>query len=604
MGLDTSRVLRIGVVYRGQVVAERVLDRRMDITVGTRPDVTIQVSAKDYPDFPGLIPVAVVHNNAYHVVMPADPAHGVSLRGGPAAGLEAVRSQISQIKGQKAVPVEAFTGGSLTMGDIILMFQFVRGDAVPTVTHEETVLRIGLVHEDRLLSDQVFHAGRPVSIGSQAKDTVVLPDIDYKGPSATFSGDKHGSKFQVHLPKDCQLRLAFDGLPMDLAEATAKKVVTQGPDGVHFALPLKSRGRASLGPYTLLFQVVRQSVTVPAMPRKSIAAQVFGPLMNDSAWTISFAVSFLLLVSLVAQSRLYYERHEKFMEKARAAEEQASAIYEVEVIEKEEVKEEEKKPEVDIMSDKAKEAQKEDLKKEEEKKPKKADVADKPDKVQAQGKQADPEEKARQARAAVEQKTVAGAFKGMGASKMFADSGDSEGGDVVAKTFGGAGGDGAEGAAGPGAGGVKLSGSNAGGGTMEKVAAGKKGGFGDREAAAVKDEGKKKEETAVQVRLSSGGVEGGEGGSKGEVGKVVSRKNSAVQRCYEEALRDNPDEGGKVKVTFTVGTEGTVTDVSVSGASGKFSDCIRSKFSAIRGLPLLPSPQTFSQSYVFSKGGG
>ena len=139
---------------------------------------------------------------------------------------------------------------------------------------------------------------------------------------------------------------------------------------------------------------------------------------------------------------------------------------------------------------------------------------------------------------------------------------------------------------------------------MEKVAAGKKGGFGDREAAAVKDEGKKKEETAVQVRLSSGGVEGGEGGSKGEVGKVVSRKNSAVQRCYEEALRDNPDEGGKVKVTFTVGTEGTVTDVSVSGASGKFSDCIRSKFSAIRGLPLLPSPQTFSQSYVFSKGGG
>ena len=602
MGLDTSRVLRIGVVYRGQVVAERVLDRRMDITVGTRPDVTIQVSAKDYPDFPALIPVALVHNNAYHVVMPADPTHGVSLRGGPAGGLDAVKGQIVQVKGQKAVPAEAFTGGSLSMGDIILMFQFVRGDAVPTVTHEETVLRIGLVHEDRLISDQVFHAGKPVSIGSNHKDTVVLPDIDYKGPSAVFTSDKRGTKFKVHLPKDCQLRLAIDGLPMDLAEATAKKITTQTADGVDFELPLKSRARASLGPYTLLFQVVRQSVTVPAMPRKSLAAQVFGPLMNDSAWSISFAVSFLLVVSLVAQSRLYYEKHEKFMEKARAAEEQAAAIYEVEIIEKEEIKEEEKKPVVDIMSDKAKEAQKEEVKKDEEKKAKKTDVADKPDKVQAQGKQADPEEKARQARAAVEQKTVAGAFKGMGASKMFADSGDSEGGDVVAKTFGGSGpGDGTEGAGGPGSGGVKLSGSNAGGGTMEKVAAGKPGGFGAREAAAVKDEGKKKEEATVQVRLSSGGMDG-PGENKAEVGKVVSRKNSAVQRCYEEALRDNPDEGGKVKVTFTVGTEGTVTDVSVSGASGKFSDCIKARFSAIRGLPLLASPQTFSQSYVFSKG--
>ena len=106
----------------------------------------------------------------------------------------------------------------------------------------------------------------------------------------------------------------------------------------------------------------------------------------------------------------------------------------------------------------------------------------------------------------------------------------------------------------------------------------------------------------MQVRLSSGGMDG-PGENKAEVGKVVSRKNSAVQRCYEEALRDNPDEGGKVKVTFTVGTEGTVTDVSVSGASGKFSDCIKARFTAIRGLPLLPSPQTFSQSYVFSKGG-
>ena len=94
---------------------------------------------------------------------------------------------------------------------------------------------------------------------------------------------------------------------------------------------------------------------------------------------------------------------------------------------------------------------------------------------------------------------------------------------------------------------------------------------------------------------------GGTGEAKADVAKVISRKNSAVQRCYEAALRDNPDEGGKVKVSFTVGTAGTVTDVSVSGASGGFSECIKNKFMGIRGLPLLAAPQSFNQAYVFSK---
>ena len=103
------------------------------------------------------------------------------------------------------------------------------------------------------------------------------------------------------------------------------------------------------------------------------------------------------------------------------------------------------------------------------------------------------------------------------------------------------------------------------------------------------------------MQMMSAGAMGGEGEGKGDVAKVIARKNSAVQSCYEKALRDNPDEGGKVKVSFTVGTAGTVTDVSVSGASGSFADCIKGKFMSIRGLPVLTSPQSFNQSYVFSK---
>ena len=104
-------------------------------------------------------------------------------------------------------------------------------------------------------------------------------------------------------------------------------------------------------------------------------------------------------------------------------------------------------------------------------------------------------------------------------------------------------------------------------------------------------------------RLGDGraGEMGGEGEGKSDIAKVIARKNSAVQQCYEKALRDDPEVGGKVKVSFTVGTAGTVTDVNVSGASGVFADCIKGKFMAIRGLPIISSPQSFNQSYVFSK---
>ena len=56
-----------------------------------------------------------------------------------------------------------------------------------------------------------------------------------------------------------------------------------------------------------------------------------------------------------------------------------------------------------------------------------------------------------------------------------------------------------------------------------------------------------------------------------------------------------------MKVRFTVGTAGTITSVSVIGASGEFASCIQRKFERIRGLPLLPAAQSFTQSYVFTK---
>jgi outer membrane biosynthesis protein TonB len=588
MALDTTRMLRIGVVFRGQIVAERVLDRRGDVSVGTRPDATIQVNSKDYPDFPAHVALAVVDGGAYFAVVPDDAHHALSLRGGAPGAQEAAKSRVKSVKGHKAVPIDAFTGGSMQRGDIILMFQFVRGDAVPTVTREETVLRIGLVHEDRLLSDQMLRGKKPVTIGNTGKHTIALPDVEYQGTGAQFTPAAGKSAYVARVPKGGGLRMAFDGsAPLDESEALKKGVARLDGDKIVVELPLKARGRVSLGPYTLLFQALRQSVTVPTVQRKSLLGQFASPFVSDSAWTMSILVAFLIMGSIVGQAILFHRTTGRFLKKSALDEELANTTYEVLIEAKEE-----KKPEVDIMSDQAKKA----AEKEEEKKKTPAPK----EKPQPTGKQLDPEEIKRQAREAVIKKSIASALVGStgAATKLFGAAEDGEDGTVVAKTFGAEGGGGNEGN-GPGTG-LKLEGSGGGGGTMERVAAGGAKGFGDRNADATKVE-QRKQEAMVQISLSNMGLEG-DGTSMGDVAKAISRKNQAVQRCYEQALRDNPDVGGKVKVTFTVGTAGTVTDVSVSGAVGAFGDCIKSKFTAIRGLPLLPNPQSFSQSYVFTKG--
>ncbi len=583
MAGDTHRVLRLGVVYNGQILAERVMDRRAAVSVGTRADASVQISAKDHPRFPEHMMLAVLHQNTYHLVLPEDPNVQMNLRGG--AGGDGIRAQdVVKVRGKRCVPIEGYTGGSMAIGDIILMFQFVRGDAVPTVTHEETVLRIGLVHESRLLSDRIYHLGETVTIGAGKNDTLVLDAEDYKGPSATFDIGKD-ARVRVKLPNKSGLRLASDGAPINEEEAVRKGIAKRGADGVELSVGLKSRGRVSLGPYTLLFQVIRRTVTVPQMPRATLFGQIAAPLMNDPVWSISFLVSVLLIGSIVAQAVIFQSTTGKYLKKQHLEEFLSHDTYEVLIEEKEEPEPE--KETVDIKSEQAKKEEQKEIKKEVKKKKEKPQ--------QTAEKQVDPEERKRNARKVVSKRTIAGAFmdkSGM-ASKLFAAGGEGEG-TVVAKTFGG-GGDEADG--GPG-GGLKLAGGGGGGGTIEKVAGGRKG-FGKRSSADTKVKAKKREKR-VKISLSAGSL-GGSGQGKSGVSRVIRRKNSAIRRCYEAALRNNPSLSGKVKVQFTVGTAGTITRVNVIGASGEFASCIKKKFARVRGLPLLSSPQSFSQSYVFTK---
>jgi len=600
---NANRSIRIGILYRGNIIHEELFDRRIDISIGRRAGSTILVSSTRYPDFPEFIDLLVCENGQYSLVVSPDPSVRINLRG------ETNPGEPRTVKRRRAIPIDAVAAGSVHAGDVTVMFQFVRSENIALAQHESTVLRLGLVYNDRLIDDRIFPDTKTVSVGNARDCTIVLPDDDYQGPSLTFTNNKDGS-VSMRAPGNMKIRLAVDGSPMELKDLLAKGKARQEGNDLVCHLSLGTRGRATMGAQTLMFQVVKRAFSVPAMPKRSLPESVVAGILGEPAWWISFSVSVLLIIGVIFQAHYFEKTTNKFL-KARAEEQDQKGSYDVIVEVKEEIKEEpkeeEKKPTVDVMSEKAKEEEKKEVEKKREP-DKKADAKAeaKADKPQAAGEKVDPTVRKEQVRAAIAEKTIAKAFQSPGAgaaTKMYGDADSGEAADYVAKgAFGNATGDGkGEGDKGPGAGGVKLSGSTA-GATVERVKAGKTSGFGERKADDVKPKGPDRVEEKITIKMDSD--TSGSGEAKADVAKVISRKNSAVQRCYEQALRDNPDVGGKVKVTFTVGTEGTITDVSVSGASGSFAECIKAKFEAIRGLPTLSSPQTFGQSYVFSKGGG
>ncbi|MCO4760622.1 MAG: energy transducer TonB [Myxococcales bacterium] len=586
----SHRNVRLGIVYRGSIVKEEIIDREIDVSVGLRADSTVQFSPKDYPDFPDHLDVLFHEGGEHYLVVPSDPSARINLRGASQA------DNVETIRNKRCIRIGEVAGGSVVVGDVTVMFQFVRGYATPTKTHERTVLRIGLVYDERLISDRIFPQEKTISIGGSNGDTVVLDQAEYSGASLSFVNNKDGSVL-LKAPADMKLRVAVqDQPPRDVSQLVESGKAKQDGGTTVAHLTLGARGRAVMGPYSILFQVVRQKVVVPTMEKKSLIERFLGLFLQDVVWTACFSIALLLGGGVVTQAVLYQRTQGQYLKNAKKAEEHVSVIIDVDIAEKEEPKEEEPEEEPKETAP--------EMKPEPEAKPKKrakpdkkpAKVADK--KPESTGKTVDLETRKRNARKVVAKRTIAGALMGAGGAttKLFAEGGEGDAA-VVAKTFGG-GDDSGDKGDGPG-GGVKLAGGGGGGGTVEKVKRGKGGkGFGKRKKIATKKV--KKKEKKIKISLSAGAL-GGSGAGKSGVARVIARKNSAVRRCYEGALRKTPGLSGKVKVRFTVGTAGTITSVSVIGASGDFATCIKRKFQRIRGLPLLPSPQSFTQSYVFTK---
>jgi len=589
--------MRLGVVFRGRILHERVLDRRMDVTVGRAPGCTVQL---EQPGFPDKMTLLIHEKNRYYLVVPEAKEARINLRGGAADTGSVNTDQVENKRGLKAIPVDQYTGGSVSLGELTLLFQFVRADTVPTTTIERSVLRLGLVTQDRLIADTIFPDKKVVTVGSDKNDTMVLPDDEYNGAPAIFTKVGENTvtaRFAAKTP----VRLSLGEEPMDIEKAISTGRAKKVAGDVEVTLPLNSRGRATMGPYTILFQVVRQRITVSTFQKKGPAKAFMDFFMTDVVWTCSLLLAFLIGISLVAEALIWQERQGKYQREMAKAEETARQQFlEVEVEAKEEPKPEPKVDEAPILSN----AAKEEAKKVEDAKPdKKKDK----EKAVSLGQKVidDPEtHKAKVRDNVAKQSVIAGLQGGAlgGGTKLFSTGGPGGGGEVVARdtAFGGGAGPGT----GPGeGGGVALGSPNLGGGSgsYDEGAAGRKDGGGFKRKQDVVDKSQKAPEKRLSLDIGAFGGSGSDQTITSAVKAKVGAKASAVKNCYEKVLRTKPNVAGKVTVSFTLGTAGRVTSANVSAPDGELQACIKARFEEIVVTVPVSSPQKFTQTYVFSK---
>ena len=577
-----ARNVRIGIAWRGRIVHEEILDRRIDVAVGLRAGSTIQLSAKQCPEAPEHVDFLRLHDGRYFLTVPADPHARVSLRGAS----EPRQPQL--IEGRRLLRVDDLPGGSLQIGDLTLLFQFVQADVAPQVTREQIVLRLGLVHDERLISDRAFADAKRVTVGCDKNLDIVLPDDDYQGPPVAFTRNRAGD-FTLALPAgraiQQALRVALAATPMDESELLAKGLATLDRGALTCPLPLGARGRVTLGAHTLLFQVVKQSVTVPAPRARAWQERVLAPLVHEPIWTTSLLAAVLLVGALVGQSLLYERSKGQFLSKVTPEEMPDNHLIEIEIPQTVVPP-----PEQVAHGDPQPVNEPAPLQPPTHAEPQKAHADAHPDRTQPRTA-GDPAE--RNPRAL--DNTVAKAlFDRSGASvKLFQEDPAAEA--RAARSFGNP----AEDATGgPGHPGLVIEATPGAGRTVERIMA-RKTDLGVRDDAAIKTQPLVKVDKPVAFKPLEGPDDGD--GMKDQIARKIASRAQSVKACYEAALRDNPDVSGKIRVNFTVGTAGTVTDVQVSGAQGGLAECIEGKFRAIRGLPILMEAKAFNQTFLLQK---
>jgi hypothetical protein len=432
------------------------------------------------------------------------------------------------------------------------------------------ILRIGLIQNGKIVEERLMRSVKAVTIGHGLKKNVLVVPASNLPKSYKLFEPKEGG-YLLYFTSQMSGRISLGDGVHTLEELASTNKAKKAGGGYVLRLNSRSRGKVKFGEVTILFQFVTPP---PPRPKPVLPTSMRGGWIRgiDPYLAGILVLSAILQIGFVA----YVELNDWPEPLDSANMDVSDRFVQIMADKEEEPDEPEPEPkETDSEGEGESKAEKEEpdsQPKEEKTEPKEKEEP----KTAEERAQAEAERRARMAEK-VEKSTILhqlGAVTedgtmvdtladGAGKTSMeraFAGSNRMASGELGAEkgldTSGSADADGTGAAAG-----------------IEDMGAAS----GAKDAEKGVDTGKV-EETKVKARVDIGDDTQTVGTGKldsGRISSVVRRGASAIQRCFERELRNNPEAGGRLVITVTIGRAGRVTNVGTqTGIGGSFSTCV------------------------------
>jgi TonB family protein len=417
----------------------------------------------------------------------------------------------------------------------------------------EKILRIGIILGGKIVEERLIRKRETVSVGQSAKSSFSIPmeELPREWPIFQLTKD---NRYQVNFTEQMDARISDGGNVQALAQLKSGGKAQKGPHGWVLPVTDAARGKIMLGEMTVLFQFV---MAPPLQPRPMLPQSVRGRLLDriDPYMAVVLALSILMHGGAVGW--VYNMDADKKPEPDEIPPRFRSALMQKPP--------EPKKVEIKTGEGETKEESKEPEKKAE-KDPGGDNATKKPKDEPPGGGDTTAGDKEKAAAAGVI--AVIGAQGSSGEGK-FSDvtDGKNPGGDLEegVKRARESGGVAANAAGGKGTRGGQSGDVGEGKGTG---VAGPKGGDGGKV---------KVDEDKVGIVESKKPIVDDDGGLDAEsvYKKIKSQYQGQVVKCYNDGLKSNSGLKGRVDVTITIGTSGSVTAVEVDGFDPGVDACIQ-----------------------------
>lgn len=460
-----------------------------------------------------------------------------------------------------------------------------------TAKNEAKVLRVGIVYNGKILDEQIFRKPETVYFGDTSKSHFVVPSSNLPSKFPVFY--YKAATYELVILEGMSGKISLNGSVVDIKEAIATGVLKKKGKAYIMPLSADSRGKIVIGSAIILFQFI---VPPPKPPKLRLPRSIKGGWWQMIDCTYATIQTIVAVVSYIIIS---YMMGLPSPEPVKL-EDMSSRFAKLIVPKIDEIKEDAKAQEKKIDKDskiKSNKTVKKESPKETESVAK--DVSSKKNRTPRDTATRVKEEA--QKRAEMREKVA-----GMGLLKLIGTAGNSASGSgVISDVLGEGGKDKDIDSA---LAGVKHIGIATSSGQRSR-----KGDAGATKVAkiknvkAVKSSGKvgiaKRREKAVKGAAKLGAPEVDGTMSSRDIGKVFRMNRSAIQRCYEKALKSNPTLKGKIAVTFMINAKGRVEMVEISDDTMKnssVSSCIKNLVRRWRFPKPEDGPASVTLPFVFS----